>query len=114
MITKLTLSLLCSSLILLGSTVQAAEGMVTIYQPQDGAVLDPFDDNAIRYKVEPGPAGDHVHLYENGHETAVIRRLEGSYPLRALNLGQQELCLKVVNRAHVPTGPESCIKVMVR
>ncbi|MFN2309021.1 MAG: hypothetical protein ABR553_04705 [Gammaproteobacteria bacterium] len=95
------------------SGVAGAEGMVTILSPAEGAKLNAFDENVITYRVVPGPRGDHVHLYDNDQELAVIRQLEGSYPLTSVGMGDRELCIKVVNRAHVPIGIESCVNVVI-
>lgn len=99
--------------IVLAHSALAADGTVTILSPQDGARLDAMAENSISYKVEPGPRGDHVHLYVDGGEAAILRRLEGSYTLPALAAGEREICIKVVNKGHTPIGVEQCVKVMV-
>lgn len=91
----------------------AQEGSVRILTPADGARLDAFDQNRISYEVVPGPKGDHVHLYVDGKETAILRQLKGSYPLETLSPGSHDVCVKVVNKAHVPIGVDQCIKVNV-
>ena len=94
------------------SAVVNAQG-VTIFSPEDGAKLSVLEENLISYRVDPGPQGDHVHLYDNGREIAVIRHLEGSYSLGSVGMGAREVCIKVVNRAHVPIGIESCVNVVI-
>ncbi len=91
----------------------AQEGSVRIVTPADGAKLDAFDQNRISYEVVPGPKGDHVHLYVDGKETAILRQLKGSHALETLSPGAHDVCVKVVNKAHVPIGVEQCIKVNV-
>jgi hypothetical protein len=91
----------------------AQTGSVKILSPADGAKLDAFNRNHISYEVIPGPGADHVHLYVDGKETAILRQLKGSYALETLSPGTHELCVKVVNKAHVPSGVEQCIKVEV-
>lgn len=93
--------------------VFAAEGAVSILSPQDGAHLDAMAENGISYKVEPGPRGDHVHLYVDGREVAILRRMQDSYPLPTLDAGEHDLCIKVVNRGHTPIGLEQCVRVKV-
>lgn len=97
----------------LASIALAADGAVTILSPQDGARLDAMAQNSISYKVEPGPRGDHVHLYVDGREAAILRRLEGSYTLPTLAAGERDICIKVVNKGHTPIGVEQCVTVMV-
>lgn len=91
----------------------ATDGSVTILSPADGSRLDAMDENRISYTVEPGPRGDHTHLYVDGKEVAVLRRLEGDYALPTLAAGNREVCIKVVNKGHTPIGIEQCVKVMV-
>ncbi|HEY0720694.1 MAG TPA: hypothetical protein VGE50_05525 [Gammaproteobacteria bacterium] len=101
------------SLLFSGLTL-AAESMVTISAPADGATLDAMTENAITYEVVPGPKGDHSHLYVDGKEDAVLRKLKGSYTLPTLTAGEHNICIKVVNKGHVPIGVEKCVKVMVQ
>lgn len=92
----------------------AQQGSVHILAPADGAQLDAFDANPIRYEVVPGPNGDHVHLYVDDREVAILRKLQGSYTPETLAPGRHTLCIKVVNKAHVPIGVQQCITVDVR
>jgi hypothetical protein len=92
--------------------VQAAS--VTIYEPQDGAQLTAGEPVTLTFKVVPGPQGDHVHVYVDGREVAILRKLEGSYAVGPLTPGHHALAIKVVNRAHVPIGVESSIAVDVK
>jgi hypothetical protein len=91
-----------------------AQGMVTIASPADGAVLDALDENHLVYEVDPGPRGDHVHVYADGKEIGILRKLKGSYLLESLSPGQRKLCVKVVNKGHVPIGIEKCVQVTVK
>lgn len=95
------------------SVAYAQTGSVKILSPADGAKLDAFDQNRINYEVIPGPKADHVHLYVDGKEVAILRELKGSHTLETLAPGKHELCVKVVNKAHVPIGVEQCIKAQV-
>lgn len=97
----------------LAAGAQAQDGSVKILAPAAGSKLDAMADNRIAYEVVPGPRGDHTHLYVDGREVAVLRRLSGSHPLETLAPGARELCIKVVNKAHTPIGIEQCVKVRV-
>lgn len=90
------------------------QGKVQITSPASGATLDAMDDNALVYEVDPGPRGDHVHIYVDGKETGILRKLKGSYTLEALSAGKRDICVKVVNKAHVPVGIEQCVQVTVK
>jgi len=91
----------------------AAEGYVKITAPADGTRVERMNPTTLVYEVSPGPRGDHVHVYVDGDEVAILRKLMGSHALERLAAGQHTVCIKVVNRAHVPIGVEQCIKVTV-
>ena len=91
----------------------AQTASVKITAPVEGAQLDAMAQNTVAYDVVPGPKGDHVHLYVDGKEAAILRQLKGSYPLSTLAPGKHELCIKVVNKGHTPIGVDKCVKVSV-
>lgn len=81
--------------------------------PADGAKLGAKTLDRVDYDVMPGASGDHIHLYVDGKEAGILRKLSGSHPLEPMNPGEHTLCIKVVNKAHVPIGVEQCNKVVV-
>ena len=91
----------------------AQNASVQITSPADGAKLDAMAQNKVDYDVMPGPNGDHVHLYVDNKEAAILRQLKGSYTLATLSPGQHDICVKVVNKGHTPIGLEQCVKVSV-
>lgn len=95
-------------------TIGLGQGKVEIASPTEGATLDALDENRLVYEVVPGPRGDHVHVYVDGQEVGIIRKLKGSYLLETLTPGNRNLCVKVVNKAHVPIGVEKCVRVTVK
>lgn len=90
----------------------AADASVKITSPADGAKLDAMAQNKLAYEVIPGPKGDHIHLYVDGKEEAILRQLKGSYALETLAPGKHNICVKVVNKGHTPIGVEQCLMVM--
>lgn len=90
----------------------AADASVKITSPADGAKLDAMAQNKLVYEAIPGPKGDHMHLYVDGKEAAILRQLKGSYALETLAPGKHDICVKVVNKGHTPIGVEQCIKVI--
>ncbi len=90
------------------------QGKVLITSPEDGATLDALEENRLVYEVDPGPRGDHVHVYVDDKEVAILRKLTGRYLLEAPSPGKHGLCIKVVNKAHVPVGIQQCIQVTVK
>ncbi|MCA1978755.1 MAG: hypothetical protein LDL19_05905 [Thiobacillus sp.] len=101
-------------ILLLFPMAALGQGKVTITSPTDGATLDALDENRLVYEVDPGPRGDHVHVYVDNREVGILRKLKGSYLLESLDSGKRTLCVKVVNKAHVPIGIEKCIQVTVK
>ncbi len=91
----------------------AQNASVKITAPADGAQLDAMAQNTVVYDVVRGDKGDHVHLYVDNKEAAILRQLKGSYPLSTLAPGKHEICIKVVNKAHTPIGVDQCVKVSV-
>ena len=91
-----------------------AQGKVTITSPTQGAILDPLDENRLVYDVNPGPRGDHVHVYVDNKEVGILRKLKGDYLLDNLDSGKRNICVKVVNKAHVPVGIQQCVQVTVK
>lgn len=100
-------------LALYSSSVAADSPYAKIIFPPDGAKLDAMSQNRIDYEVNPGPRGSHIHLYVDDEEAAILRKLSGSHALESLPPGAHSLCIKVVNKAHVPIGVEQCISVKV-
>jgi hypothetical protein len=107
-------SALALSLFLAVPLTALAQGKVQITSPADGATLDALDENRLVYDVDPGPRGDHVHVYVDNKEVGILRKLKGSYLLESLDAGKRKLCVKVVNKAHVPVGVEKCVQVTVK
>ena len=104
----------------------AEEASVKIFSPVEGAILNAKVDNVVSYEIVPGPKGDHAHLYLDGKEIAILRKLKGSYTFvyqtgdqesynqDTLTPGERNICVKVVNKNHTPIGVEKCVKVMVK
>jgi len=90
-----------------------AEPGVRIEAPANGAKLDAMEQNRLVYQVDPGPRGDHVHVYVDGKEVGILRERKGSYMLETLAPGPHQLCVKIVNKGHTPIGVEDCVQVAV-
>lgn len=95
-------------------TASAQAEAVKLVSPVDGAMLDAANAVQLVYEVVPGPKVDHIHLYIDGKETAVLRESRGTHTVNPMPPGAHELCIKAVTRAHVPTGIEQCNKVTVK
>ncbi len=91
----------------------AEDASAKITAPADGATLDATAQNKVVYEVMPGTKGDHVHLYVDAKEVAILRELKGTSPLTKLSPGPHDICVKIVNKGHTPIGVEQCVKVTV-
>jgi len=106
-------AMVAGSLMLSAVPAHSQDASVTITAPADGETLDIMEQNQIVYDVVPGPDGDHVHVYVDDEEVGILRQLTGSYTFETLAEGNHTLCIKVVNKAHVPIGVEDCVDVTV-
>jgi hypothetical protein len=91
----------------------AADSTIEITSPADGAKLDAMEQNRIEYSVTLGSGADHIHVYVDGKEAALLRQVKGSYTMETLTLGDHDVCIKLVNKNHTPIGVQRCIKVSV-
>lgn len=91
----------------------AAEGSVNISSPQNGDKFSPKTDIELVYDIALGDKGDHTHLYVDEKEILTLRNLKGSHALGTLPAGKHDICIKVVNKAHTPIGPQQCVNVNV-
>ena len=92
----------------------AAKASITIVSPKDGAVLDAGESYGLEYVVVPGPGGDHFHVWVDGERGPGVHTAKGTYPLPKLAAGEHTITIKVVDKGHVPTGPEQTIQVKVK
>lgn len=102
-----------AALIIASASTAIADSGVKITSPADGAKVKVSDPVNVIYEVSPAPGGEHAHIYLNGKEVGILRKLKSSYSLDPLPDGQHTICIKVVNRGHTPIGQEHCVKVTV-
>jgi hypothetical protein len=95
------------------ASAASEKAYVKIISPVEGAKLDAMEQTKLVYEAGRGSNGDHVHVYVDGKEVGILRQLAGSYTLETLASGTRNICIKVVNKAHVPIGVEQCVKVTV-
>jgi len=95
------------------SLALAEDGSIKITAPVEGAKLDAMAQNKMAYEVDPGTKGDHIHVYVDNKEQAVLKEKKGSYTFETMTPGAHNICIKVVNKGHTPIGLEKCVKVKV-
>lgn len=99
------------TLLALSPTSPAEDGSVSITSPAEGARLDAGTRSTLSYVVVPGSRGDHTHLYLDNRQEAILRALKGDYQLPSLSPGAHDICIRVVDKGHTPTGTEKCVHV---
>lgn len=107
-----------SMLVLILSSFSAAPAMaagssIDIISPVDGAKLNSKAQNKMDYNITLGSDGNHIHVYVDGKQVALLRQMKGSYTFDSLAQGKREICIKIVNAGHTPIGVERCVKVAV-
>jgi hypothetical protein len=116
-IPRLVLSLvLLLSIPALAVSAPAEQGgaSIKILTPENGAQLDPGESYPLLYEVALGPGDDHFHVWVDGDRSPGIHDLKGTYTLPKLSPGEHVITIKLVDKEHVPTGPEKTIKVQVK
>ena len=103
-------ALLTLGVALWGSSVLADPNLKMI-SPVDGSKLKAGEPVDVIYEIKPNEGGDHSHIYVNGKEAGVLRKLKSTFRLDPLPPGTHALCMKVVNKGHASIGQETCIKV---
>ncbi len=107
------LATLALGLFLLVPSTSFGQGKALIISPTDGATLDPLDEIRLSYEVNPGPRGDHAHLYIDDKEVAILRKRKGDYLLETLSSGKRASASRCV-QSHVPIGIGQCIQGTVK
>ena len=101
----------------LAASVLAAEApgapSIQILKPADQAQLDADESYPLEYQVTLGPGDDHFHVWVDADRSPGIHDLKGTYMLPKMTPGTHVITLKLVDKGHVPTGPQKSIQVKV-
>jgi hypothetical protein len=91
-----------------------ASPSLQIVTPADHAHLDAGESYPLEYVVTLGPGDDHFHVWVDGERSPGIHDLKGTYRLPKMTAGEHVITLKLVDKGHVPTGPQTSIHVTVK
>lgn len=94
--------------------VYADSGNVKILSPLDDAALLSTAETYVEYEFEKGDKGDHIHIWIDGEKSPAQRAAKGSYELPKMTPGKHAVIAKLVDKGHVPVGPEKSIFVTVK
>lgn len=86
---------------------------IQILKPADHADLDSDEAYPLDYQVVLGSGDDHFHVWVDAERSPGIHDLKGTYVLPKMTPGQHVITLKLVDKGHVPTGPQKSITVNV-
>jgi len=89
------------------------KGGIMITSPKDGATLSAMGENKMEYAINLGAGDDHFHVWVDGEKSGPQRELKGSYMLPKMTPGKHAIIVKIVDKAHVPTGIEKSVFVKV-
>lgn len=86
-------------------------GKVMISSPKDGSTVSASNENKMEYEITLGAGDDHFHVWVDGEKSPPQRSLKGSLVLPKMSPGKHAIIVKVVDKAHVATGPQQSIFV---
>jgi hypothetical protein len=102
----------------LAARVHAADppggASIQILKPADQAQLDAGEPYPLDYQIVLGPGDDHFHVWVDAERSPGIHDLKGTYMLPKMTPGVHVITLKLVDKGHVPTGPQKSIQVKVK
>lgn len=113
LLTLATLPTLASTSLAAGPAAPAKPA-IQIVTPADHAQLDAGETYPLEYRVTLGPGDDHFHVWVDGDRSPGIHDLQGTYRLPKMTAGEHVITLKLVDKGHVPTGPQTSIRVTVK
>jgi hypothetical protein len=87
---------------------------IKILSPADNSELDAGESYPLSYEVIPGTGGDHFHVWVDDKRGPGIHDTKGAYNLPKLSPGEHVITIKIVDKDHVPAGPEMSIKARAR
>lgn len=87
---------------------------IQILQPADQAQLSANEAYPLEYQITLGPGDDHFHVWVDNDRSPGIHDLKGTYTLPRMTPGTHVITLRLVDKNHVPTGPQKSIQVDVK
>jgi hypothetical protein len=93
---------------------ESSAASIKILSPADKARIDAGEEYALKYEVTPGPGGDHFHVWVDDTRGPGVHDAKGTYMLPKMTPGTHTITIKVVDKGHVPTGPQKSITVIAQ
>jgi hypothetical protein len=93
------------------SLASAEMTSIKIAAPADNERIEAGEAYQLVYEVIPGPGGDHFHVWVDDKRGPGVHETKGTYTLPKLSPGEHVITIKVVDKGHIPTGPQKSIKL---
>ena len=104
--------LLLAAFSLQAAVASAENARIKIVSPADNERVEVGEEYQLAYEVTPGPGGDHFHVWVDGQRGPGIHDSKGVYTLPKFStVGEHDVTIKVVDKGHIPTGPQKSIKL---
>lgn len=113
---KTSLRVLLATLVLANASfaANADTGTVKILSPADNAQFDANEEYPLKYDIVLGAGGDHFHVWVDETKSPAQHSTQGTYTLPKFSPGKHVISVKVVDKAHVPTGPEQTVHITAK
>src|SRR2546428_12882355 len=85
---------------------------IIFVSPADNERVERGEEYQLVYEMTPGSGGDHFHVWVDGQRGPGIHDAKGAYTLPKFStVGEHDVTIKVVDKGHIPTGPQKSIKL---
>jgi hypothetical protein len=101
----------CAGTLAMADDMGMSMGKIMISSPKDGSTVSVSNDNKMEYEITLGAGDDHFHVWVDGEKSPPQRALKGSLVLPKMTPGKHAIIVKIVDKAHAPTGPQQSIFV---
>jgi hypothetical protein len=89
-------------------------GSIKILSPDDKSQIDAGEEYSLKYEVTLGSGDDHFHVWVDDTRGPGIHDTKGTYALPKMSAGTHVITIKLVDKGHVPTGPQKSITVVAK
>jgi hypothetical protein len=93
------------------ATTSNGGGSIEIISPAEGSTVAANQPLELKYKVNPSPQGNHVHISVDQGRPAVVRQMEGTFETDPLSPGEHTINIMEATSGHSPTGVEATLHV---
>jgi len=111
MMKSISILFLLAAFSLQAAVASAEMASIKIVSPAESQRIEVGEESRLVYEVTPGPGGDHFHVWVDGQRGPGVHDSKGVYTLPKFRFGEHDVTIKVVDKGHVPTGPQQSIKL---